>query len=211
MTGCAPTGAKHDAVRVRELARSLSPPAMGRDVSAIRAEDTQFLNLRIQDGEASAAQRHESLQIGESVRSGAFEGADAEFLDKRPSGRRVRRRDVRDVDRAGRQRVPQRGPVASGLGVPATGQRPPHHGDQYRLRSFVHLLTPSRHQRLAGPSRVPADPLKVALLKYSRHENGEATSSSTGFWHTLNETKCRAGESFGVSARLRTTCTIPLT
>ena len=184
---------------------------MGRDVSTIGAEDAQFLNLGIQDGEAPAFQRHEALQIGESIRSGAFEGADAEFLDKRPHGRRVRRRDVRDVDRAGRQRVPQRGPVASGLGVPATGQRHPRHGDQYRLRSFVHLSTPSSHQRLAGPNRVPADPLKVALLKYSRHENGEATSSATGFWRTLNGMKIRAGESFEVSMRLRTTCTMPLT
>ena len=86
---------------------------MSRDVSAIGAEDTQFLNLGIQDREAPAFQRHEALQIGERIRSGAFEGADAEFLDKRPSGRCVRRRDVRDVNRAGRQRVPQRRPVTS--------------------------------------------------------------------------------------------------
>ena len=50
---------------------------MAGDVSAIGAEHSQFLNLRIQDGEAPAFQRHEAFQIGEGVRSGAFEGADA--------------------------------------------------------------------------------------------------------------------------------------
>jgi nucleoid DNA-binding protein len=49
-----------------------------------RAEDAQFLYLGIKDGEASAYQCHEALQIAERVRSGAIEGADAKILDQRP-------------------------------------------------------------------------------------------------------------------------------
>ena len=95
---------------------------MSRDVFAIGAEDAKFLNLGIQDGEAPAAQRHEALQIGERVRPGAVKGADAKFLDQRPSGGYARHREVRDVDRAGRQSVPQRGPVAPMPGVAAADQ-----------------------------------------------------------------------------------------
>ena len=75
-------------------------------------------------------QCHETLQIGERVRSGAFEGADAECLDQRPNRGCVRRRDVRDVDRAGRYRVPHCGPVAPRPGVAADDEGHPSHGQQ---------------------------------------------------------------------------------
>ncbi|MDE0105815.1 MAG: hypothetical protein OXN89_25835 [Bryobacterales bacterium] len=84
---------------------------MGRDVSAIGAENAQPLNLGIQDGEASAVQRHEAFRIGERVRSGALEGADADFFDQSPAGGHVCGWDVRDLDRAGGQGVPLCGPV----------------------------------------------------------------------------------------------------
>ena len=49
----ASVGARHEAVRIHELAGSLPLAAVGRNVRAIRAEDAQFLYQGIQEGKAS--------------------------------------------------------------------------------------------------------------------------------------------------------------
>ena len=133
---------QHETVRVHELAGSLPLAAVGRDVSAVRAEDAEFLRLRIEDGEAPILQHDKALQVCERVRSGPFNGADPKFLDQRPGGGDIRHRDVRDADRARRQGVPYRGPVGLRRGVAAAGQGHPRHGEQGASFFSMHHSTP---------------------------------------------------------------------
>ena len=135
-------GAEHETVRIHELPGSLALAAMGREVSAIRPEDAQFLYFGIENGESSAVQHDETLQVPEPVRSVTIDRADAELLYQRPHGSYVRRRNVRDAHRPGRQRVPHRGPVAPRRSVSAASQGAPRHGDQGRSHSSANRPTP---------------------------------------------------------------------